>query len=146
MSTRPDWDDYFLGIAEAVSRRGECLRSQVGAVIVSADRRIVSTGYNGAPAKHLSCLKGGCPRGLSEGVEPLSSYDTGPGSCIAIHAEANALLYSSRDQIAGGTIYVTRQPCDGCMRLLLGSGLSRAFWTLTMERDGSTGFLFRNLS
>lgn len=97
--TRPDWDDYFLGIAEAVARRADCRRRHVGAVLV-ANNRIVATGYNGAPSGGPSCLAGQCPRGLldSAAVAPGSSYDTGAGSCVALHAEQNCLLYADRSR------------------------------------------------
>lgn len=118
---RPTWDEYFLGIAEAVSKRGECSRAKVGAVLVK-DSRIRSAGYNGAPARQPSCLIGACPRAFSD-VAPDSSYDSGPGSCIAIHAEANALLFASRDDCEGATLYITRMPCPGCLKLIQGSGV-----------------------
>lgn len=161
MNARPDWDTYFLGIAEAVAVRGECTRRQVGAVIVDPVRhRIVEggTGYNGAPAGMPSCLDGACPRGLhypatasghpaSNGRQtvfvdhcgcgndwpcpsstaPGGSYDTGPGSCIAVHAEANALLTSGLRSV-GSTIYITDAPCDGCKRLIAGAGIARTVY------------------
>lgn len=121
--SRPDWDAYFLGIATAVAARGECTRRQVGAVLVK-DRRIRSTGYNGAPSGAPSCLMGACPRATS-GVASGSSYDTGPGSCIAIHAEANALLFASKDDCQGATLYITTAPCAGCERLIMGAGIKQ---------------------
>lgn len=128
--TRPDWDKYFLGIAIAVSARADCTRRQVGAVIVDINRRIVGTGYNGGAPRGPSCLKGECPRGKMslEEVAPGSSYDTGAGSCIALHAEQNALNFSDYSERLGGTIYITCEPCEGCGRQLAGSGLSRAVW------------------
>ena len=123
MFVRPDWDTYFLGIAKAVSVRGECTRSRVGAVLVK-DKRIRSTGYNGAPQGAPSCLQGACPRASST-VQPGSSYDTGAGACIAIHAEGNALLFASKDDCEGASLYVTRLPCGGCERLILGAGVAR---------------------
>lgn len=123
---RPDWDWYFLNIALAVAYRADCSRRQVGAVLVK-DNRIKSTGYNGAPSGGPSCLKGECPRGQSD-VEPGSSYDTGAGACIAVHAEANALLYASREDCEGATLYVTAEPCDGCARLIVGSGIARVVY------------------
>lgn len=120
---RPEWDDYFLLIAKAVSARGECTRRQVGAVLVK-DNRIRATGYNGAPAGAPSCLGGHCPR-ASSNVQPGSSYDTGAGTCIAVHAEANVLLYARRDDCEGATLYITDDPCGGCERLILGSGVTR---------------------
>ena len=120
---RPEWDGYFSAIAQMVATRGECTRSLVGAVLVK-DRRIRATGYNGAPTGAPSCLEGHCPRAWSN-VEPGSSYDTGAGACIAIHAEANVLLYARREDCEGGTLYVTREPCNGCSRLIAGAGIAR---------------------
>src|SRR5674536_156249 len=95
--TVPDWDTYFLGIAQAVSTRAKCRRRKVGAVLV-VERRIIATGYNGAPPGELDCLEGACPRGLlsSEQVPGLGDYDRPgtPGFCIAIHGEVNALLFA----------------------------------------------------
>lgn len=121
---RPDWDTYFIDIAKAVAARGECTRSQVGAVLVR-DERIRATGYNGAPRGKPSCLDGACPRATSAAVPAVSSYDDGPTACIALHAEQNALLYASRDDTEGGTLYVTREPCADCQRMIDGSGITR---------------------
>lgn len=128
--SRPDWDSYFLAIAVAVSIRADCTRRQVGAVVVD-NRRIVGTGYNGAPAGDRGCASdGACPRGKLDydEVAPLSSYDTGPGSCIAVHAEANALLYTDRGDLYGSTLYVTCEPCEGCLRLIRAAGVMRVVW------------------
>jgi dCMP deaminase len=124
---RPDWDTYFLEIAKAVALRADCTRSKVGAVVVR-EHRIMATGYNGYPAGSPGCLSDGiCPRGqLSrEELLPGSSYDSGPGVCGALHAEQNALLYCSYDQRQGATLYITRDPCEGCTKMLSGAGLSR---------------------
>jgi dCMP deaminase len=101
----------------------------VGAVLVS-NHRIVATGYNGAPSGGPSCLAGECPRGLldSTTVAPGSSYDTGAGACVALHAEQNCLLYADRSRAESATIYVTHEPCDGCRRMIAGSGVTRAVW------------------
>lgn len=128
--TRPNWHDYYLGIARAVAARADCSRAQHGAVIVK-DGKIVSTGYNGAPSGAPGCLTAGaCPRArLSyEELASGSSYDTGPGACIAIHAEGNALLRCSWADQQGATMYVTGACCGGCWKLVLGSGLSRVVW------------------
>lgn len=122
--TRPSWDDYFLAVARVIATRADCTRRQVGAVIVR-NNRIVATGYNGVPAGEPGCLTAGaCPRGHSD-VPPGSSYDTGPGACIGIHAEANALLYAARDKCEGAVLYCTDAPCDGCARLLAGADIER---------------------
>ena len=129
--TRPDWDDYFLGVAEPVSARGECTRSKVGCVIVR-DRRILATGYNGVAAGQPSCLDGACPRGLLTYAEvpPLADYGSGVGKCIARHAEHNAVLDAQNRGIdlAGATAYITREPCAGCREVLRDAGVTRAVW------------------
>jgi dCMP deaminase len=122
---KPSWSDYYLGIAEAASRRSSCERAKVGAVVVTSSNRVASLGYNDSPAGRPGC--GSCPRRLS-GVAHGSGYDSGPGVCVALHAEANALLFASRRDCEGGTLYVTREPCSGCLRLIEGSGLARVVW------------------
>lgn len=124
---RPDWVEYWLGVAKAVSMRADCSRRQVGAIIVDPSNRLVSSGYNGGAPKGPSCLKGECPRGNST-VEPGSSYDTGPGACIALHAEQNAFLWGDVSRMKGGTLYITDEPCNGCYRMIEGMPISQAFW------------------
>lgn len=126
---RPDWDTYFLGVAQSISARADCRRRTVGAVIVSQDHRVLSTGYNGAPPGRPGCLAGACPRGLLTYAEikEFSDYDTGPGRCISIHAEVNAVLFSKGD-VAGATVYITDPPCPNCRKTLMGAGLNRAVW------------------
>lgn len=119
--TRPTWDEWGLALAGAVSLRADCTRRQVGAVLMTPDHSVVSTGYNGAPPGAPGCLTAGaCPRGLSD-VEPGSSYDTGAGACIALHAEQNALLRATWDDMFGSTLYITDEPCDGCWRMIQGT-------------------------
>lgn len=125
--TRPDWDEYFLRIADAVSQRADCTRSLVGAVLVDENHRIVSTGYNGAPSSVPGCLTdGACPRGrLSyDDLPPESDY----GNCIALHAERNAILYANVDEREGTTLYITRRPCTDCHELILSVGVKWIIW------------------
>ena len=105
-----------------MAARADCSRRKVGAVIVDSANRIVASGYNGSPPGGPSCLSGECPRGLSN-VDPGSSYDTGPGSCIANHAEANAIIWSSPERLKGASLYITDAPCEGCQRLIKGVGI-----------------------
>jgi deoxycytidylate deaminase len=65
-----------------------------------------------------------CP----DAVQPMSSYDTGKGSCISLHAEQNAIIYADYEKCQGATIYITDAPCDGCMRMIEGAGIADAFW------------------
>lgn len=128
---RPNFDTYFLYIALTVSLRADCRRAQHGAVIVQ-NKRVVATGYNGSPAgSPLSCLAGDCPRGLLSYDELASldgGYDSGPGTCIAIHAESNALIHSNRSDCVDATIYITGKPCAGCEKLIRASGIRRVVW------------------
>lgn len=125
---RPSWDEYFLGIATAVAERSDCDRSKVGAVVVK-DRRIRGTGYNGSPSGMPGC--GTCPRRTASVSPGETSYDDGPGRCVAVHAEANALLYCDREDLVGATLYITREPCCGCQKLIDASGVSEV---LTPDR------------
>ena len=115
---RQTWDEYFLSLAAGASSRSTCVRRKVGAVIVR-DRHIVSTGYNGGPSGYPHCDEGGCPRATSD-VAMGADY----GSCIAIHAEANALLFCGPQDRENATIYCTDLPCFGCAKLIANSGLS----------------------
>lgn len=129
---RPSKVEWGVMGAEWASSRGECTRRKVGAIVLDTDGRTVGTGYNGAPAGRRSCLDGACPR-ASSGVEPGSSYDTGPGSCIAIHAEANALIDAGR-LARGGELFISTEPCDGCLRLAQGAGIA---WVHYRKKNGT---------
>lgn len=127
---RPNWNEYFITIAQAVSLRANCTRRKVGCVLVQ-NNRIISTGYNGAPSGAPGCLEGACPRGqLSyDEVKGLQDYDRpeSKGFCTAVHAEANALLYATRD--TKNTIaYITDPPCPGCRKLLAAAGVVKIVW------------------
>lgn len=118
---RPDWSEYFLGIARAVAARADCRRAQHGAVIVDRERRIISTGYNGSPPGGDSCLAGKCPRGLLSSEE-IAHLSPDYSNCIALHAEMNAIAYAGRDT-RGATIYITGPPCDMCSKLIAAAGI-----------------------
>jgi dCMP deaminase len=126
---RPGWHDYFLGIADAVGARGECVRSQVACVLVR-DNRIVATGYNGVAAGEPSCLDGACPRGASNVArrsEGGPGYDAAP--CVAFHAEDNAVsdALARGLEVRGCAAYITKEPCLRCRGLLDALDLT-VFW------------------
>lgn len=125
VNKRPTWNEYYLGIAESVSKRGECTRRQVGAVIVK-DHTIVSTGYNGSPPGRASCLEGHCPRATNPDAEPGTGYSS--SGCVAIHAEANAIMRAGRERCVGATIYINTVPCDLCMPLIEAAGIERMIY------------------
>lgn len=130
---RPTIDEYYLGIATAVAARAECTRRQVGAVIVN-EMAIVATGFNGAPPGEPSCLDGACPRAHSD-VSPGSGYAA--SGCVAIHAEANAIIRAGRERCLGATLYVTHEPCDLCAPLVRAAGIARV---VTPTRSTTDGF------
>ncbi|CAN5735512.1 cytidine/deoxycytidylate deaminase family protein [soil metagenome] len=118
-----DWDQYFLNLARETATRSNCVRRQHGAVIVRR-RRIRSTGYNGPPSGHAHCSEGACPRAREE-----SSSGWGHDNCVAIHAEANAILYSSPEERDGAAIYITGVPCFTCSKLIANSGITEVVAT-----------------
>lgn len=99
---RPGWDEYFIGIAKAVSTRATCLRRKYGAVITK-DNIIVSTGYNGAPAGMKDCLEvGKCTRKELQ-IPHGERYEL----CHSVHAEVNAVIRAAVHELEGATIYIS---------------------------------------
>ncbi len=119
--SRPSWDDYFMRIAREVARRSTCLRRQVGAAVV-LDKRILATGYNGAPSGLPHCAQVGCLR---------AELDVPSGErhelCRGLHAEMNALLQGARYGIRmeGATLYSTHVPCGLCSKMIINTGIRR---------------------
>lgn len=122
---RPGWDEYFLEIARVVAKRSTCLRRQIGAVIVK-DRRILTTGYNGAPSGLAHCLEIGCLRD-ELGVPSGTRHET----CRALHSEMNAVIQAAQHGVStkGATLYCTSQPCSVCARMLINAGITRIAYT-----------------
>jgi dCMP deaminase len=122
---KPNWDEYFMEIAKVVKSRADCLRRQVGAVIVK-DFRIVSTGYNGTPYGIKNCTEGGCRRCLLRHQGKLESGEK-EESCICLHAEQNAIIQAAYLGVStkGATIYITANPCSTCAKMIINSGIIR---------------------
>lgn len=118
--TRQSWDDYFLGLASAAATRSNCTRRVVGAVLVQG-RHVRSTGYNGPPSGYGHCDEGACPRG-AQPADP-EPPDAEADRCVAVHAEANALLFAEPRDRAGATLYATGAPCFTCAKLIANSGV-----------------------
>ena len=117
---RPEWDDYFLEIAELVSQRSTCLRRQVGALIVK-DKRILSTGYNGTPMGLDHCEKTGCLREQMR-VPSGERHEL----CRGLHGEQNSLLQASYYGVSvkGAALYCTTQPCIICAKMIINAGIA----------------------
>jgi dCMP deaminase len=119
---RPNWDEYFMEIALVTQKRSTCLRRQVGAVIVK-DKRIMATGYNGAPIGLPHCEEqGGCLR-QQLNIPSGQRHEL----CRALHAEQNAIIQAAYlgQSIVGGTIYCTHQPCVICAKMIINAGIKR---------------------
>lgn len=116
---RPSWNEYFMDIAHLVKTRSTCLRRQVGAVVVK-DKRILSTGYNGAPTGCEHCSDMGCMR-TKLGVPSGERHEL----CRALHAEQNAIAQAANHGISmkDASIYVTTQPCSLCAKILINAGI-----------------------
>ncbi len=122
--SRPSWDEYFMNIAKQVAARGNCMKRQVAAVIV-AEKRIISTGYNGTPRGVKNCNEGGCPRcnGFSESGKNLDE-------CLCSHGEENAIVQASYHGIAikDATLYTTYSPCLMCSKMIINAGIRRVVY------------------
>ncbi len=116
---RPGWDEYFLEMAKLVSKRSTCLRRQVGAVAVR-DKRILATGYNGAPPGLAHCIDIGCIR---EKLKIPSGQRQ--ELCRGLHAEQNVIIQAVLHNVdlKGCSLYVTNQPCVTCAKMLISAGV-----------------------
>jgi len=116
---RPSWDEYFISIARVVASRSNCVKRKVAAV-VTLDRRIISTGYNGTPRGTKNCNEGGCPR-----CNDLAPGGTQLGDCVCSHGEENAITQAAYHGVSlrGATLYTTFSPCLQCTKMILNCGI-----------------------
>ncbi len=132
------WDKRFMSLAHEVASWSTCLRRKVGAVIVR-DKRIIATGYNGAPSGVTNCQeKGYCLRD-KQGIESGTRQEV----CYSTHAEQNALVQAAKLGIAvdGATIYITHRPCVICTKLLINAGIKRVVYDKHYPDDFSMEIL-----
>jgi dCMP deaminase len=118
---RPDWDGYFMEIATIVAKRSTCMRRNVGSLIVK-DKRILSTGYNGAPTGLGHCVDVGCVRERL-GIAPGERHEL----CRGLHAEQNAIIQAAYHGVSinGAVLYSTHLPCSICIKMVINAGISR---------------------
>jgi len=118
---RPSWDSYFLEIASVIAERSTCLRRKVGAVLVK-DKRLLTTGYNGAPAGLSHCLEAGCIR-QQKNIPSGERHEL----CRGLHAEQNAIIQGALHgvSIMGADLYCTHHPCSLCAKMLVNAGVKR---------------------
>jgi dCMP deaminase len=132
---RPDWDRYFLDLCEAVSKRATCDRGKAGCVIVK-DRRIMTTGYVGAPAGLMHCDEVGHDlRKVLNGNGNISQH------CVrTLHAEQNAIIQAAKFGIPldGSTLYCKMTPCRTCAMMIINSGIRRVVCEKHYHADKDT--------
>lgn len=121
---RPGWDEYFMRVAKVVASRSNCVKRKVAAV-VTIDRRIISTGYNGTPRGVRNCNEGGCPRCSTFG---LSGVDL--GECLCSHGEENAITQAAYHGVSlrGATLYTTYSPCLLCTKMIINAGIAETVY------------------
>ena len=134
------WDKRFIEMAEVVGSWSSCYQEgrQVGAVVVR-DKRILTTGYNGAPSGIKSCKeKGECLR-KKLNIPSGTRQET----CFAVHAEQNCICQASKLGISlqGATIYVTHQPCTICTKMIINSGITKVIYKYGYPDDFSRELL-----
>ena len=121
---RPRWPEYFMDITRKVAMRSTCLRRSVGAILVK-DKRILSTGYNGAPSGLKHCEEVGC-------VRQDSSIPSGTRHelCRGLHAEQNAIIQAAYHGISirGADLYCTNMPCVICTKMLINAGIRKVYY------------------
>ena len=118
-----NWDKYFMLLAHDVAIRSNCVRRQVGALIVK-DRHIIATGYNGTPRGLKNCNEGGCPRCNSD-----APSGTALDECLCCHAEENAIVQAAYHGVSinGASIYTTLSPCIHCAKMIINAGIREVF-------------------
>jgi dCMP deaminase len=134
---RIGWKQYFMDIAFLVSKRSTCKRRAVGAIIVK-DKRILATGYNGAPVKMEHCIDIGCLR-EERNIPSGQRHEL----CRGIHAEQNAIIQAAcyGASIKGGEIFCTNQPCFICAKMIINSKINAVYYKEGYADDEAASML-----
>ncbi len=138
---RPSWEEYFMDITHLVAKRSTCLRRQVGALLVK-DKKILATGYNGAPSRVAHCLDIGCLR-QKQGIPSGERHEL----CRGLHAEQNAIIQAAYHgvEIRGAVLYCTNHPCIICSKMIINAGIEKIVYAegyadaLAKEMLGDSG-------
>lgn len=140
LNKRPDWDEYFIGIMQQVGKRATCDRGKSGAVIVK-DKRLLSTGYVGAPVGLAHCDEAGHEFSLVQNDDGTTSVH-----CVrTTHAEQNAIVQAARHgiRIEGATIYCKMEPCYACAKMIINAGIKRVVCEKRYHRAQRTREIFK---
>ncbi|KAK0272273.1 Deoxycytidine monophosphate (dCMP) deaminase [Friedmanniomyces endolithicus] len=136
---RPTWDHYFMTLASLAARRSNCMRRQVGCVLVR-ENRVISTGYNGTPRHITNCNAGGCARCNDGG----GRSGVGLSTCLCLHAEENALLEAGRERVGGGAVlYCNTCPCLTCSIKIVQVGITEVVFNRSYWMDAETAKIFQ---
>ena len=133
------WVDYFMSVAHEISKRSNCIKQRVGALVVRKNK-IIAAGYNGTPFGIKNCFEGGCQRCLSD-----AEQGEGLDNCLCLHAEQNAILEVGFYKTQGSTLYSTSFPCNGCAKLITQAKIKQVVYsreynsTLTREMFKEAG-------
>ncbi|RJR30339.1 MAG: cytidine deaminase [Desulfobacteraceae bacterium] len=121
---RPSWPEYFMAITKLVAKRSTCLRRSVGAILVK-EKRILATGYNGAPAGLRHCEEVGCLRENSS-IPSGTRHEL----CRGLHAEQNAIIQAAYHgiSISGAVLFCTNKPCIICSKMLINAGIQEIYF------------------
>jgi dCMP deaminase len=124
MPARPSWPEYFMAITKLVAKRSTCLRRSVGAVLVK-EKRILATGYNGAPAGLKHCEEVGCIR-----EDASIPSGTRHELCRGLHAEQNVIIQAAFHGISikESTLYCTNKPCVICSKMIINAGIKHIYY------------------
>lgn len=132
---RPDWDTYFMNIAEQVKLRSTCLSAKKGAILVR-DKMILSTGYNGSPKGIKHCLDGGCKRCTLRHLGKMKSgvYQE---PCICSHSEENAIVLAAYNGVSthDSVLYTTFTPCVVCAKMIINAGIIKVVTKMNYPDD-----------
>ena len=139
--SRPDWDHYFMNIAEQVKMRCTCMSAKKGAIIVKK-KMIISTGYNGTPKNITHCTSGGCQRCSSRHLGKIKSgvYSE---PCICCHSEENAIVQAAHNgsSTKDAVMYTTFTPCTTCAKMIINAGIKEVICKIVYPDDVGTGLL-----
>ncbi len=121
---RPDWNEYFMEMAELAAKRATCLRRKVGAVLVK-NKKVLATGYNGAPMNIEHCESTGCLREKME-VPSGERHEI----CRGVHAEQNLVAQAAIHGVKteDSIVYCTHQPCIICTKILINAGVKKIYF------------------
>ncbi|TBU39078.1 cytidine deaminase-like protein [Dichomitus squalens] len=131
---RPGWDTYFMQLASLASRRSNCMKRRVGAILVR-NKRVLSSGYNGTPRGVTNCNEGGCKR--------CNTASETSDECLCLHAEENALLEAGRERVGDGAVlYCNTCPCLKCTIKIIQTGVKEVVYNLSYKVDDASAALF----